>query len=75
MVKDPPSNSGVTGLVPDGGTKIPHTPGQLSPPTIREKSMCLNKNPVETKKKREKKKVTTPNAAEHAENLDHKHRY
>ena len=54
-VKDPPSNSGVTGLVPDEGTKTPHTPGQLSPPTTREKSMCHNKNLVEPKKEEKKK--------------------
>lgn len=58
-VKDLPSNSGVTGLVPDGGTKIPHTPGQLSPSTTREKSMCHNKNPVEPKKEEKKKSDNT----------------
>ena len=29
-VKNPPSNAGVTGLIPSGGTKISHASGQLS---------------------------------------------
>ena len=33
MVKDPPSNAGDAGLIPGQGTKILHTPGQLSPPS------------------------------------------
>ena len=31
VVKNPPSNSGDTGLIPGQGTKIPHAAGQLSP--------------------------------------------
>ena len=31
VVKNPPSNAGDTGSIPDGGTKIPHAAGQLSP--------------------------------------------
>ena len=31
VVKNPPSNAGVTGLITDRGTKIPHAAGQLSP--------------------------------------------
>ena len=30
-VKNPPPNAGDTGSIPGGGTKIPHTTGQLSP--------------------------------------------
>ena len=29
VVKDPPSNVGDMGLIPGGGTKIPHAAGQL----------------------------------------------
>ena len=29
MVKNPPSNVGDVGLIPGGGTKIPHAAGQL----------------------------------------------
>ena len=31
MVKNPPSNAGDTGLVPDVGTEFPHAAGQLIP--------------------------------------------
>ena len=31
VVKNPPSNAGDMGLIPGGGTKIPHAVGQLSP--------------------------------------------
>ena len=31
VVKNPPSNAGDTGSIPDQGTKIPHAVGQLSP--------------------------------------------
>ena len=34
MVQKPPSSTGVAGLIPDHGTKIPHATGQLSPCTI-----------------------------------------
>ena len=30
MVKNPPSNSGDAGSIPDQGTKIPHVSGQLN---------------------------------------------
>ena len=30
-VKNPPSNAECMGLIPGGGTKIPHAAGQLSP--------------------------------------------
>ena len=29
VVKNPPSNAGDVGLIPGGGTKIPHAAGQL----------------------------------------------
>ena len=39
VVKNPPSNAGDVGLIPGGGTKIPHAAGQLSPQaTITEPS-------------------------------------
>ena len=31
VVKNPPSNAGDVGSIPDRGTKIPHAAGQLSP--------------------------------------------
>ena len=38
VVRNPPSNAGDEGLIPGGGSKIPHAAGQLSPRTAtREK--------------------------------------
>ena len=42
MVKNPPTNAGDAGLIPDQGTKIPQTMGQLSPCTTTTEPACLN---------------------------------
>ena len=43
VVKNWLSNAGVMGSIPDGGTKIPHATGKLSPwAATREKSTCCN---------------------------------
>ena len=49
-VKNPPSNAGDAGSIPDQGTKIPRSSGQLSPRTTarekpgrdKEKPACHN---------------------------------
>ena len=55
MVKNLPSNAGVTGSIPDQGTKIPHAMGQLSlrtatrekPTSCKEEPMCaIVRNPA-----------------------------
>ena len=40
VVKNPPSNAGDVGSIPDWGTKIPHATGQLSPHTATTESVC-----------------------------------
>ena len=42
MVKNLPSNAGDSGLIPGGGTKIPHAVGQLSPSAAM-KTQCSQK--------------------------------
>ena len=47
MVKNLPSNAGVTGSIPDQGTKIPHAMGQLSlRAATREKPTSCNEEPM-----------------------------
>ena len=48
-VKKPPSIAGDMGSIPDQGTKIPHTSGQLSPGTQLAKPVCHNKDPAQPK--------------------------
>ena len=49
MVKKLPCSAGDVGSIPDQGTKIPHTAGQLSPRvTARKKTACLNYCPRST---------------------------
>ena len=45
VVKNPFSNAGDAGFIPDWGTKIPHAPGQLSPPATREPHLPQLLNP------------------------------
>ena len=42
VVKNPPSNAGDMGSIPDRGTKIPHAAGQLSLRTTAIELMRLN---------------------------------
>ena len=50
MVNNPPSNAGDVGLIPGGGTKIPHAAGQLSPcATTREPKSQRNTPQATTK--------------------------
>ena len=42
VVKNLPSNAGDSGLIPGGGTKIPHVVGQLSPSAAM-KTQCSQK--------------------------------
>ena len=42
MLKNPPSNAGDVGSIPDQGTKIPHAAGQLSPRATTTEPGCLN---------------------------------
>jgi len=43
VVKNPPSNVGDVGLIPGGGTKIPHAVGQLSPHSQQESPRAATK--------------------------------
>ena len=50
VVKNPPSDAGDGGSIPDGGTKVPHAVGHLSPhATAREKSVHHNRDPCSQK--------------------------
>ena len=40
MVKDPPSNAGDMGLIPNCRTKIPYTMQQLSPQATTREPVC-----------------------------------
>ena len=52
VVKNPPSDAGDGGSIPDGRTKVPHAVGQLSPhATARETSTRHNKGSVQPKNK------------------------
>ena len=42
MVKNPPSNAGDVGSIPDPETRIPHATGQLSPPATTTELALLN---------------------------------
>ena len=46
VVKNPLSNTGDMGLIPDQETKIWHTTGQLSPHMATTEPVYLNKDPV-----------------------------
>ena len=43
VVKNPPSNTGVVGLIPGWGIKIPHAAGQLSPCVAVTEPTCRSK--------------------------------
>ena len=46
VVKNPPSNAGDSGSIPDLGTKIPYALGLLSPLATTENILlCCNKDP------------------------------
>ena len=48
MIKNPPSNAGVIGLIPGVGTKIPQPVGQLSPHgATTESALCNRRSPQE----------------------------
>ena len=48
MIKNPPSNAGVMGLIPGVGAKIPHPAGQLSPHgATTESALCNRRSPQE----------------------------
>ena len=52
MVKNPPSNAGDTGSIPDQRNKILYVMGQLSSLATRKKSTCNNEDLEEPKKKK-----------------------
>ena len=54
LVKNLPSKAGDVGSIPGQGTKIPQTARQLRPcAKTKERPECHNKDPVQTKKKKE----------------------
>ena len=42
LVRNPPSNAGNVGVIPGGGTKIPHAAGKLSPCATTTEPACHN---------------------------------
>ena len=62
VVKNPPSNAGDAGSIPDWGTKIPHVPGRLSPrartresPHAQRRAWAQKWRPSAANKKKKKK--------------------
>ena len=49
VVKNPPSNAGAWGLIPDLGTKIPHPEGQLRLCVLPRDPTCHNEDPAQPK--------------------------
>ena len=55
VVKNPTSHAGDKGLIPGQGSKIPNTPGQLSPRTTTREVHTLQRRPRAVKKQTKKK--------------------